>query len=96
MVEVGDVIEIGGKQATVCYTTFYNDLNYMCVAFEDEQLRYDIYAYKNQDGKLMVARVTEEEELTPVLGIFLKEGLEEYGLPEELQEIFDKLDDSAQ
>ena len=92
MIEVGDVIEIGGKEATVCYTTVYNNQKYMCVAFEEEQLRYDVYAYKDDEGKLMVSKVTDEEEMTPVLGIFLQEGLDEYGLPEELQEVFNNMD----
>ena len=96
MIEVGDVIEIGGKEATVCYTTIYNEQKYMCVAFEEEQLRYDIYAYKDDEGKLMVSKVTDEAEMTPVLGIFLKEGLDEYGLPEELQEVFNNMENNAQ
>ena len=92
MIEVGDIIEIGGKSATVCYTTIYNNHKYMCVAFEDGQLYYDIYDYKDEDGKLLVAKVTEKEELTPVLDIFLKEGLDEYGLPEELKKLFEGLE----
>ena len=96
MIEVGDVVEIGGKEATVCYTTVYNNHKYMCVAFEDGQLHYDVYDYLDDDGRLQVAKVTEEAELTPVLGIFLQEGLEEYGLPEELQEVFDNMDNNTQ
>lgn len=94
MINVGDVVEIGGKEATVCYTTTYNEQKYMCVAFEEEQVKYDIYAYKDDD-KLMVAKVTDEEELTPVLKIFFEEGLNEYGLPPELQEAFENVENNT-
>jgi hypothetical protein len=33
MLNVGDTIQIDGRKAIVCYTTTYNDENYICAAF---------------------------------------------------------------
>ena len=33
MLNVGDTIQINGRKAIVCYTTTYNDENYICAAF---------------------------------------------------------------
>lgn len=91
MLNVGDTIEIAGKQATVCYTTKYNDNNYICVAFETDKIEYNVYKYKYDGDRLLVAEVTNEEEMKNVLAIFVNEGIEEYGVPEELQKILDKI-----
>ena len=89
--EVADTIEIGGKQATVCFKTIYNDKNYICVAFEEGQLRYEIYKYKIENDKLMVSKVTNEKELTPVMEIFVKEGIKESGVPKEVEKFLSEL-----
>ena len=86
--KVADIVEIGGKQATVCFETTYNSVNYICVAFEKPQLRYEIYKYKYENDKLLVAKVTRENELTPVMKIFVEEGIKEQGVPEELKKYF--------
>ena len=51
MIEIGDIIEIGGKQATICYKTTQNNVNYICVAFE-EKPQYDIYKYLDSLNEL--------------------------------------------
>ena len=91
MLEVGDEIQIGGRDATVCYHTIYNNAKYICIAFTGEHIQYDIYEYKNEDGKLLVAKVEDPEELNGVLQIFINEGLDEYGLPEELETVVEYL-----
>lgn len=88
---VTDIIEIGGEQATVCFKTTYNDENYICVAFEEKQLRFEIYKYKYENDKLMVSKVVDEKELTPVMGIFLKEGINESGVPKEVEKFLSEL-----
>ena len=91
MLNIGDVIAISGKEATVCYVTQYNGRNYTCVAFETPELEYAIYDYKYEGEKLLVAKVEDPNEIEPVLSIFIKEGLDEYGLPPELEEVFANL-----
>ncbi len=93
MLNVGDTIAIGGREATVCYLTEYNGKNYTCVAFEMPELAYKMYDYKYEGEKLLVKEVTDPEEIQPVLSIFIREGLEEYGLPPELEEVFANLPD---
>lgn len=87
--DVGDVIEIGGKEATICFTANYNQENYICVAFEEEKIRYEIYKYKFEQEKLQVAKVDDKEEAKPVLKIMVEEGIDEYDIPEELARIID-------
>ena len=87
--EIGDIIEIRGKEATVCYETTYEGRKYICVAFTEDKVQYDIYKYKYEGKKLLVAKVEDEEELTEVLKIFVQEGIEEYGVPEEIKPIID-------
>ena len=70
MVNVGDVIEVGGEEAVVCIKTIYEDEQYMCVAFEKPSLRYDIYTYKKENNKLMVSKVDDPQELESLLKIF--------------------------
>lgn len=88
---VGDVLEIEGKIATVCYTTVHNNTDYICVAFEEEEVNFDFFKYKYEDRKLLVAKVKDEVELFPVLKTFVNEGLSQYGLPEELDKLYSKL-----
>lgn len=92
ILEVGDIIEIRNKQATICYTTTIDKTNYICVSFENKELEYNIYKYKFEDTKLLVAEVTDQEEIKPVLETFIKEGLKEYGLPKELEVIYSKIE----
>ena len=33
ILEGGDIIEIKNQPATICYTTFINETNYICVSF---------------------------------------------------------------
>ena len=33
MIDESDVIEIGGREGTICFKTVYNDTKYICVAF---------------------------------------------------------------
>lgn len=93
MLNIGDDIAIGGREATVCYLTEYNGKRYTCVAFEMPEVEYKIYDYKFEGEKLLVREVTNPEEIRPVLTIFIKEGLEEYGLPPELEEAFANMPD---
>ncbi len=93
MLEDGDTIEVGGKQGTVCFNTEYNNEKYICVGFLGENLKYDIYKYKYEGEKLLVAKVENEQELIPVLQIFVSQGLDEVGLPQELQDIFEDIED---
>ena len=93
MLNIGDVIAIGGREATVCYLTQVNGRNYTCVAFETPELEYAIYDYKYEGEKLLVAKVEDQNEMDQVLPIFIEEGLNEYGLPPELEEVFANLPD---
>jgi len=91
MLNIGDIIEIRGKQAIVCFHTSYNENNYVSVFFEEEKI-YDIYKYKIENEKLMVLRPQDKEETTIVLNIFLEEAINEYGIPENLNPIIDYLE----
>ena len=89
MIDIGDVIEIGGEEGTICFKTTYNETPYMCVAFEKPNLRYDFYKYLIEDGKLMVSLLKDEEEIATLTKIFTEESINEYGMPEEIEKIFD-------
>ena len=43
---VGETIEVGGVEGIVCFSTIYNNVNYVCVAFEEDKPRYEIYKCK--------------------------------------------------
>lgn len=88
---VGDVIEIEEKTATICYETKHNNTDYICVAFEENEVVFDIYKYKFDQEKLLVAKVRNDLELLSVLKIFINEGLSEYGLPKELEDAYSKV-----
>lgn len=90
-VEVGDIIEIKGKQAIVCFETIYNDENYICVAFEEDSIAYDIYKWRINNDKLQVAKVENNQELSHVLSVFLKESVEENPDKENLEGILSKI-----
>ncbi len=89
--EIGETIDIKGKIATVCYETKHNDINYICVAIEEDKVLFEIYKYKFDGEKLLVSLVTDELELFAVLKIFVQEGLEEYELPDELSDFYNKI-----
>ena len=91
MIDVGDIIEIGGNQVTICYKTEYKNRKYICVAYEGEKLKYEIFEYKDDNNKLMVAKVDSPEEAAPVMEIFFKEGMKEYGVPDCFKRLFDKI-----
>lgn len=90
-VEVGDIIEIKGKQAIVCFETIYNNENYICVAFEENNIAYDIYKWRINNDKLQVAKVTNDQELSHVISVFLKESVEENPDKENLEVILSKI-----
>ena len=90
MLEEGDVIEIGGNQATVCFKHEEDDKKYICVAFTKPSVKYELYKYKYEDKKLLVAKLTDQEEKNKLMQIFVKKGIDEVGIPEELTKIFDK------
>ncbi len=96
MLSIGDTLMIGGREATVCYMTQYYGNNYICVAFEQPQLEYLIYDYKYENGKLLVAKVTDPNEIRPVLSIFINEGLEQYGIPPELEDMLSQIPDTEE
>lgn len=81
MLDVGDVIEIGGNQVLVCFLTEYDNKKYLCASTEfEDNVKFDIYQYKDDDNKLMVAKVEDEEELKPLLTIFFKDGLNDLNI----------------
>lgn len=90
-IDIGDVIEIGGKTAMVCFETNYNDENYICVAFENNDLEYDIYKWRFQNDKFQVAKVVNEEDLSIVLKVFVDESIKESDSPDELRRLFAKI-----
>lgn len=90
MLNDGDEIIIRGRKATVCYNTKYNGEDYICVAFESDKIEYDIYKYKIEGEKLLVSNELSQDEIKNVLCIFVKEGLDEYGLPKEMYGIIDE------
>lgn len=90
MLEDGDVIEIGGKQGTVCFTAEYNNEKYICIGFVGNDLKYEVYSYKYEGEKLLVAKIEDPTELTEVMKIFINKGLDEVGLPEKFEGIFDE------
>ena len=92
MIEIGETLEIGGKQGIVCYETRHDDANYICVAFKEEKLRYELYEYKFENSKLLVGKVEDPEEAKEVIKIFIDECIEENGFPEELKKLLDYVD----
>lgn len=88
---IGDVIEIKNRQATVCYENIYQGTRYICVFFSGESPQYSVYKYKEEDNKLLVSQVEDEKELIEIMKIFIKEGVEESGIPKELDSILDYL-----
>ena len=92
MLSVGDLIEIRGQEAIVCFETKYNNENYICVAMNEDNPVYEIYKYKIEDDRLMVAHLTTDEEVAPIIKIFVEEEINQNGLPEELQRIFDSIE----
>ena len=91
MLNVGDTIQIDGRKAIVCYTTTYNDENYICAAFDGDEIEYNVYKYVSDNDKFLVSNDVDEETMKSILGTFVNEGLEEYGMPDELNSIFDKM-----
>lgn len=92
ILNVGDVIEIHNRQATVCYENSYQGNRYVCVFFSGEKPQYNIYKYKNDNNKLLVSEVKEKTELEEITKIFVKEGVDEFGISKELDTILDFID----
>jgi uncharacterized protein YpiB (UPF0302 family) len=87
MLDVGDVIEIGGKEALVCFTANDQDEKYICVSFEEEEkIIFEIYKYMIENDKLMVSKVEDEEELKKMTAVFYEQSVEEFGIPEETKQ----------
>ncbi len=89
---VGDVIEIGNKEATVCYENSYQEKRYICVFFSDKNPQYCVYKYKIEDNKLLVSQVEDKLELEEIMKIFIKDGIDEFGISDELNTILDYLE----
>ena len=87
----GDRIEVGGETGIVCFTTEFEGDKYICVAFENENPRFEIYEYKYENEKLLVGKVEDEEEMKEVLKLFFQEGIEKNGLPDNITSEFEKL-----
>ena len=94
MLSDGDIIQISQQNATVCFNTTYNNLNYICVAFDQKPIRYEIYEYKYENERLLVGKVEDSEELRPVLQRFIVQGLNTNELSDEVLELLDKCLDS--
>lgn len=90
MLDVGDVLEIRGKQVTVCFSTEYNNQKYICVA--DASEKFDIFKYKLENDKLLIADVVKGNDLDEVLKIFIKESVDKHGIPKEAEPILDYLE----
>ena len=92
ILNVGDVIEIRNKQATICFEAPYKENRYICVAFSNDNIQYDIYKYKEENQKLLVAKVIDKQELEEVTKLFIKEEVEKSGIPQEIEPILDYLE----
>lgn len=90
---VGETIEVGGEEGIVCFSTIYNNINYVCIAFEEDKPRYEIYKCKFEEEKLLIAKVEDKDEADPVLKMFIEECIDEMGLPEELEKIFNRIEE---
>lgn len=92
----GDIVEIRGRKATVCYVTKYNEKNYICVSFEEkENVSFELFEYIFENGKLLVTDDLTDIETMAILKVFIQEGMNEYGLPEKLQNIYNKIADKS-
>ena len=90
MLNIGDLIEIRGKEALVCFLAEYEGDKYLCASFEEEKIRIEIYKYKFEDNKFFVSKVEDEEELKATMGIFFEQSVEEFGIPEEISKALDE------
>ena len=96
MLNVGETLEIEGREVLVCFTETYNDTNYFCSSYdENDKVVFNIYKYKFDNDKLMVAEVTDEEELKPVVGLITSEAIDQYGLPEDFSAELEKFLNNA-
>ena len=96
LLEVGDVIQIGGRNATICFITKYNNENYICVAFDGEKIEYNIYKYIFNNDKLLVSKDISQDDMKEVLRIFMEQGLDEYGIPKGFEQVFQAIIESNQ
>lgn len=86
MLNIGDVIEIHGDKCTVIHHTIKNDIKYICVEFMSETPKFNIYTYIYDNDKLLVAEITDVEELKPLIEEFMKEEIDENNLEDEFLE----------
>ena len=71
--EIGAIINIDGKNGTVCFLTKYNGKNYVNIAFDN--LEYKIYEYDLKDDQVGLALVKDAELLSKLSEIFIADGL---------------------
>ena len=90
ILNVGDILEIRGEEVIVCFSNVYNNEKYICVANSSD--KFNIYKYKIEDKKLMIADVINKKELNEVLKIFLKEAMDNHGNTKEIEDIFKQFD----
>lgn len=92
MLEVGDVINVHGKEGLVCFEKLYAGDRYICLSFGDNPIVYEVYKYKYVDDKLLVHKLEDSKELGILLGEFTKESVSEFGLLESLKPTAEVLD----
>lgn len=87
----GDELEINGKRGMVCFTTEFEEDKYICVAFEEEPITFEVYEYKYENEKLLVGKVEDPEEMEEVLKRIIKENSDNIEFPEEIKKGFARL-----
>ena len=92
MLNVGDIIQINGEECTVCFEKLEAGERYICVAYGKEIIIYEIYKYKIENGKLLVHKLEDSEELGAIIGEFTKECVKDYGVLDSLKPTVDALD----
>ena len=85
MIKVGDYLSIRGNEVYVCFECNYKGNNYICTALETDKIIFEIYKYKEENDKLLVCKVEDEDELANVTAIFLEESIDEFGIPEDVR-----------
>lgn len=91
MLKDGEKLEIGGEEGIICFSAKVYDGNYICVAFENNNPRFEIYEYKYENDKLLVGKVEDKDEMNEVLKVFIQEGINEFGIPKSLEKGFAQL-----
>ncbi len=92
MLEVGDTVQIHGKEGVVCFEKLEAGERYVCVAFGEKPITYEIYKYKYENDKLLVKKIDDSDELGSIIGEFTKESVRDYGMLESLKPVSQALD----